>query len=102
MHIYLAVVHLPRRVRLKQEATRVVVTWARPRDWPHCASHRTRVRMGCVCGKPAAYDDHATPEERRARALQAAENRSQASDRRGIKVRRNGALWCTTAALLLW
>jgi hypothetical protein len=101
MHIYLAVVAFALSRSPRPVTTRVVVIWA-PKSHeigPHFASHRTHVRMGCVCGKPVAYDDHATPEERRARALQAAENRSQASDRRGIKVRRNGAPWCTTAAL---
>ncbi|CEG01800.1 unnamed product [Ostreococcus tauri] len=38
--------------------------------------------MGCCVSK---YDDHATPEERRANALAAAESRSKANEMRGIK-----------------
>jgi hypothetical protein len=72
-----------------------MVEWPNHRNSARRVAHVTpHTPMGCVCGKPAVYDDHATAEERRARALHAAESRSQASDRRGIKVRGVTATRC--------
>ena len=56
--------------------------------------------MGCCVSK---YDDHATPEERRANALAAAESRSKANEMRCIKVRRSidSLSFCSPSSLVV-
>lgn len=56
---------------------------------PRVHGHISARGMGCCASSPA-YDDHATVEERRNAALNAAESRSKANEMRGIKVIETG------------